>query len=138
MRPRSGAPQVPAGPLAREPRGPPAAKRKRNRAPGPKGGGPAGPAAELGQSCPRAPGPCVLIAAGAGVASRGEARTWQRSREPGRPGPAPSPGLHQKGGERAYKRKICPRWPFSDMSSSPLSRFLSYPRIPREEGMRHC
>lgn len=62
MRLRSGAPQVPAGPLGREPRGLRAAKRKRNRERGPEGGAHAGPE----QSCPRAPGPCVESAAAPG------------------------------------------------------------------------
>ena len=108
MRPRSGAPQVPAGHSGgraggREPRVPRAPKRKRNRAPGPEGWGQAGPAAGLKQSCPWASGPCLEITAGAGVASRGDCRTWHRAWEPGRPGPAPSPGLHQKGGESVQK-----------------------------------
>ncbi|KAK2100610.1 hypothetical protein P7K49_021958 [Saguinus oedipus] len=92
---RLGCPGTPG----REPRGIPAPKRKRNLERGPYGGGLPGSAPELGLSCWRAPGSQRgdRRRAPAGVASSGEARTWQRPREPGRRGPAPSPGTPSPG-----------------------------------------
>lgn len=104
MRPRSGTPQVPAGPLGPEPRWPPAAKRKRNQAPGPEG---VGRAAGLKQSLPagagtlhadRRPGPGWLPA---GRRERGSGLRSQDGQ-----GPPPPPGCIRREGRERTKEEF--------------------------------
>lgn len=107
MRPGSGTPQVPAGPLGPEPHWPPAAKRKRNQAPGPEGVGRAGRAAGLKQSLPagagtlhgdRRPRPGWLPA---GRRERGSGLRSQDGQ-----GPPPPPGCIRREGRERTKEEF--------------------------------